>query len=164
MDYETLGHVEHFTYCQKQLELPQIDFVPKLSELLVMITTLSNAHGDNLSMTQVYGRDDAIEYELQPATSRMVLSEFLHDFLGLSSTFSFQGKGSTHVIIGLKDDDIDNPNHFDYSKGSGSKIFVCSDIIDGNYHGGSPLPYLAVIDRKTVKKSRDCVSARENSI
>lgn len=61
--------------------------------------------------------------------------------------FVFQGSGTVRIKPGLED--FDEPNDFivDHTKASCSKIFICTDINDPNFHSGSPKPYLAVVDR-----------------
>lgn len=149
----TLGYFEFFIFRQLELELPQLDERPRLSELLVYITSLLNSHNFDVSMTQVHNRD-AIEYEIKPYYIHVYFSKFLLNYLGLPETFSFKGKGTVPVRAGLEEFDEIKTLDFDYTTATSSKLFICCDIIDENYYAGVPLPYLAIVDRQNIKNDQ----------
>lgn len=145
---DRVGLVERYIFVQRELELSQIVGRPKLSELLVDISTLCLANGHTFDLTPVHGRDDLIEFEVIPSDTRIILSNFLNTYLGLPKRYAFQGSGTVKITSGLEDfEEIDDYLE-DHTKASCSKIFICTDIIDPNYHAGSPKSYLAVVNRR----------------
>lgn len=143
-----IGQIKKYTLIQREIELPQILGRPKLSILLVHVATICMAHGHFFSIALTHGHDDRIEFEVKPPDKKIMLSDYLNQYLGLPHRFTFQGVGSLRVKAGLEN--FDEIVEFDPTQASSSKIFICTDLIEPNYFAGNRLAYLDIVNRKNI--------------
>lgn len=156
-----VGTISQYRINQEEIKLSQFEGEPVLSDLCNEIVLALEKKDHKISLTAVIGHD-AINFDLDSPTRRLILSDYLLDYLGLPDSFTFIGSGTVVVKKGLSQD----PNEIDdfafqHSKQSSSKLFVTCDLIEENYFAGKPLNYLAVIDRSTTQNMESSYHPRK---
>lgn len=103
----------------------------------------------DLEATMVLHPDtQSLEYSIEPEKTRVTLSSFLNQYLGLSEDFAFEDSGSVRISPkNLNFQQTDNYLFDDDSKRTSSKILVHCSIIQPQYYGGKYVRLLQLLDR-----------------
>lgn len=149
---DVIGTITQNRITQHEIKLPQFIGKPLLSDLLNEIVVAVELINHRIALAKVPNHD-AISFDLDGINNRIILSNFLYDYLGIPRTFQFHGRGSVLIKKGLEDPYEIDDFVYETPKTSSSKLFVCCDLVDPNYFAGKPLQYLTILDRKTTENT-----------
>lgn len=143
-----IGQISQQRITQHELKLPQFEGKPLLSDLCNEIVAAVEEKDHKFALSKVADHD-ALSFDLDGVNNRLILSEFLYDYLGIPRSFAFTGRGTVIIKSGLANPYEIDDFVFEPPKISSSKLFVCCDLVEANYYNGKPLQYLAILDRKS---------------
>lgn len=142
-----LGNITLFCYDNVEIELSQLKGHQTANTVLNHILEALDTHDVDASMI-LHADTLSIEYEIIPDTTRVVLSDFLYDFFGISKEFSFKGNGNVPISSkNLFNDNTDDYLFEDDVIRSSSKVLVICSIIQPQLYGGKPVQMLQLLDR-----------------
>lgn len=142
-----LGNITLFSYDNVEIELSQLKGHQTANTVLNHILEALDAHDVDASMI-LHADKLSIEYEITPDTTRVLLSDFLYEFFGISKEFAFKGSGNVPISSkNLFNDKTDDYLFEDDIVRSSSKILVLCSIIQHQLFGGKPVQMLQLLDR-----------------
>lgn len=147
-----VGKISQQHITQHELKLPQFTGKPLLSDLCNEIVAAVEEKDHKFALSKVPDHD-ALSFDLDGVNYRLILSEFLYDYLGIPRSFAFTGRGTVLIKKGLENPYEIDDFVFEPPKLSSSKLFVCCDLVEANYFAGKPLHYLAILDRRSSQNT-----------
>ncbi len=141
-----IGKLVKFKDEKTLIEIDQIKGIPSLEDLMQEIEVSLLAKGYDATF-KVNTSNGAVEFNVKPGKTKVLLSSFLNSYLGLEDNFAFIGKGTIKapeatIFPNKKEYPLEEPK-----LSPCSKILVCCDLISSQYFAGREMPLLAVIER-----------------
>ncbi len=136
------GDLTEFEEVRTHTDVAQLADKPDLE---VLFGYIKKALDDSLHRVTfiVDTKKSTVKYTVASVAKRILLSSFLNEYLGLTSTFSFHESGMIrvprHILF---------PSNVKPPPTGCSKLLVLCDAIKPQVFAGKELPVLAVLDRK----------------
>lgn len=142
-----MGNIILYAYNAVEIELEQLKGQQTANSVINHIVTALADKDIEASMV-LHPSTNALEYQIEPEKTRVVLSSFLNSFLGISQDFAFEDSGT--VLISPRNVLIEENDNFLFEEDeifTSSKVLVLCDIIQNQFYGGEKCPLLHVVDR-----------------
>ncbi len=142
-----MGNIILYAYNSIEIQLEQLQGRQTANSVINHIVSTLLENDIDASMI-IHPSNNALEFTILPEDTRVVLSSFINDFLGIRPDFSFENSGT--VILSPKNIEIEEIENFlfeDEEIFTSSKILVLCDIIQNQFYGGQKYPLLHLLDR-----------------